>query len=113
MIGNSRQIIVWFVVLSLFCIFFIKFKAEADRGMVSIEKVDIPLYEPGQRAIICWNGTEEILVLSTNVYAQESTKVLEIMPLPSVPTIETCDVRVFETLKSLVEWERPPRRRFL
>lgn len=110
MIENFRQLIVWFVFLSLFCTFVIDFGVEADRGMVSIEKVDIPLYEPGQRAIICWNGTEEILVLSTNVYAQEPTKVLEIMPLPSVPTIETCDVKVFETLKSLVEWESQQRK---
>lgn len=107
MFKKMSRIIVGLVFIFLICSAFIGFEVEADRGMVSLSHVDIPLYEPGQRAIISWNGTEEILVLSTNVYAQEPTKVLEIMPLPSIPTIETCDVKVFETLKSLVEWEQP------
>ncbi|MEM3666844.1 MAG: hypothetical protein QW222_07180 [Candidatus Bathyarchaeia archaeon] len=29
----------------------------------------VSVYEPGQKAIIAWNGTEEILILSTDVTA--------------------------------------------
>ena len=77
----------------------------ADKGMVPINPVEIALYEPGQKAIICWDGTEEILVLSTDVRAEKPTKVLEIFPLPDLPTVEMCNQSVFKTLTELV---RPP-----
>jgi len=73
--------------------------------MVEVNHIDIPLYEPGQRAIICWDGTTELLILSTDVYAEKATKVLEIMPLPSVPQIKQCNESVFERLRNLVEWQ--------
>ncbi|MFH1054853.1 MAG: DUF2330 domain-containing protein [Candidatus Altiarchaeota archaeon] len=59
--------------------------ASADRGMVPVTQPDAVLYEPGQKAIIAWNGTTEILVLSTDVKASKDTMVLEILPLPSEP----------------------------
>ncbi|UCH88006.1 MAG: DUF2330 domain-containing protein [Thermoplasmata archaeon] len=79
------------------------FTAKADRGSVVIDDDDINIYEPGQKAIICWDGTNELLILSTDIRAEEPTKALEIMPLPSEPEISTCDVGVFEKLKDLVE----------
>ncbi|MEW5759370.1 MAG: DUF2330 domain-containing protein, partial [Candidatus Thermoplasmatota archaeon] len=74
----------------------------ADKCMVVVNPVYIPLYEPGQKAIICWNGTEELLTLATDVKAEEPTKALEILPLPSEPDIKISNVSVFEKLKKLV-----------
>jgi len=85
----------------MFCSF-ISGNVTADRGMVPINPVEIALYEPGQKAIICWDGTEEILILSTDVRAEEPTKVLEIFPLPDLPTVEMCNQSVFELLTELV-----------
>jgi hypothetical protein len=56
----------------------------ADRGLVG--PPEISLEEPGQIAIIAWNGQEEVLILSTNVRSSKPTSVLEILPLPSNPT---------------------------
>ena len=50
----------------------------ADRGMLPIS--DVSVYGPGQKAIIAWNGDEEILILSTDVRADSDSKVLEILP---------------------------------
>jgi hypothetical protein len=75
----------------------------ADKGSVSVEHVDIPIYEPGQKAIICWDGTTELLILSTDIRASQPTKALEIMPLPAEPEIFTCNWTVFERLRELVE----------
>lgn len=56
----------------------------ADRGLISAPQVYLD--EPGQNAIVAWNGKEEVLILSTNVRSSESVVVLEMLPLPSNPT---------------------------
>jgi len=70
---------------------------------------DISVYEPAQKAIIAWNGREEILILSTDVNSEAGTLALEIMPLPSNPkTIEKVSFESFETVQSLM-WANVPR----
>ncbi len=66
----------------------------ADRGSVPF-KANVEIYEPHQRALIAWNGDEEILILSTDMRALQKTKVLEILPLPSKPTIQKANVEIF------------------
>ena len=51
--------------------------AVADCGSIPYEE-DADIFEPNQNALICWDGTEEILVLSTNLRASKPTKVLEV-----------------------------------
>lgn len=79
----------------------------ADRGVIPIEP-DVSVYEPGQKAIVAWNGEEEILLLSTDVNAGGDTLALEIMPLPSNPNaIEKASFESFSTIQSLI-WEHAP-----
>jgi len=75
----------------------------ADRGMISISTVpNVMVLEPGQKAIIAWNGQEEILILSTDVKANQSTLILELLPLPSNPkTIERVDFDLFTKLQQI------------
>jgi len=76
--------------------------AFADRGMIPIDP-GISVYEPGQKAIVAWNGQEEILILSTDVNATDSTLALEIMPLPSNPKqIEKASFESFITIQNLI-----------
>jgi hypothetical protein len=64
----------------------------------------VSIYEPGQKAIIAWNGQEEILILSTDVSAADETFVLEIMPLPSNPKkIEKASFESFITIKTILD----------
>jgi hypothetical protein len=46
--------------------------------------------------MIAWNGSEEILLLTTDLYASESTKVLEVIPLPSEPVVKEGDIEIFQ-----------------
>ena len=48
-----------------------------------------------RRALIAWNGEEEILILSTDLRASRATKVLEVMPFPAEPRVTKGDVAVF------------------
>jgi hypothetical protein len=66
----------------------------ADRGSIPISP-HVEVFEPAQRAIIAWNGNEELLILSTDMNASDSTKVLEILPLPSEPTVKKGTFGVF------------------
>lgn len=65
---------------------------------------EISVYEPGQKAIIAWNGQEEIMILSTDVTSTQQTMVLEILPLPSKPVVEAAAFQSFEELQSMI-WE--------
>ena len=61
--------------------------ANADRGSIPFQPY-IEIMEPKQDALIAWNGEEEILILSTQLSAEEKTKVLEVLPLPSEPVVK-------------------------
>jgi hypothetical protein len=75
--------------------------ANADKGSIPFHP-HVRIFEPTQRAMIAWNGEEEILVLSTDLHASESTKVLEVMPLPNEPQVVKGDVEVFRKAIRLI-----------
>lgn len=66
-------------------------------------------YEPAQRAVIAWNGKEEILVLSTN---QKSVKgkgaVLSVLPLPGKPIdVTKGDLDLFKNARRTLGIRKP------
>jgi len=63
---------------------------------------DVSVYEPGQKAILAWNGHEEIMILSTDVTSSQETLVVEILPLPSKPTVEAASFQSFEEIQRLI-----------
>jgi hypothetical protein len=79
----------------------------ADRGMIPVMP-GVSIYEPGQKAIIAWNGKKEILILSTDVYADGETKVLEILPLPAKPEVKEGSFKSFEAIQELIGKNMPP-----
>ena len=74
----------------------------ADKGMISIS-AGVSVHEPGQKAILAWNGYEEVMILSTDVTSSEETLVLEILPLPSAPVVEAASFQAFERIQEI--WE--------
>lgn len=78
----------------------------ADRGMIPVIP-GVSIYEPGQKAIVAWNGKKEILILSTDVYADGKTKVLEILPLPAEPDVEKGSFESFEVLQRIIREHAP------
>ena len=78
----------------------------ADRGMIPVS--DVSVYGPGQKAIIAWDGEEEIMILSTDVRASSDSVVLEVLPLPSMPQrIEAGDFSSFYEIEWLVSSKLP------
>jgi hypothetical protein len=73
----------------------------ADRGSIPFEPY-VEIFEPTQRAMIAWNGTEEILLLSTDMNASDSTEVLEVLPLPTEPVVKKGDIEIFRKATELI-----------
>jgi hypothetical protein len=82
--------------------------ASADCGSIPF-KPWVSVFEPNQRAVIAWDGREEILLLSTDLRASEPTKVLEVIPLPSEPEAKEGDVAVFSKATELINRKLFPR----
>ncbi|MGM0500554.1 MAG: DUF2330 domain-containing protein [Bacillota bacterium] len=76
-------------IIMFLLIFLLIFSANtfADRGSIPFIE-GIQIFEPSQDALIAWNGEEEILILSTELYASEETKVLQVLPLPAEPEVK-------------------------
>lgn len=75
--------------------------AWADRGSIPFRE-GVEIFEPNQRALLAWNGEEEIMLLSTDLVASESTMVLEVLPLPSEPEVKKGDVEVFARATEII-----------
>jgi hypothetical protein len=73
----------------------------ADCGGIPF-KPGAVIFEPNQRAVIGYNGKEEILLLSTDLSASEPTKVLQVLPLPSEPKVDKADVAMFVKATALI-----------
>jgi hypothetical protein len=73
----------------------------ANRGMIPVNP-NIIIFEPTQRAMIAWDGTQEILLLSTDLRASDSTLLLEVLPLPSEPEVKKGDLETFRKATDLI-----------
>ena len=84
----------------------------ADMGSIPMPEDDrlVDVFEPNQRALIAWNGQEEILILSTDLQASRPTRVLEVIPLPSEPTVTAGDTAVFQRAVDLLNQKLPKKR---
>ena len=93
--GSSFLIVVLF--LFSFCLPLVY----ADRGMIPVNP-EVSVYEPGQKAILAWNGHEEVMILSTDITSSQETLVVEILPLPSKPVVEAASFQSFGEIQRLI-----------
>ena len=81
----------------------------ADCGGIPF-KAKVVIFEPDQRAVIGFNGREEILLLCADLRVSEPTKILQVLPLPSEPKVTKGDFEVFVKATNLINSKlpRPP-----
>ncbi|MGB3341273.1 MAG: DUF2330 domain-containing protein [bacterium] len=89
-----------FVISILFTLFFTPM-CFGNRGMIPVNP-NIKIFEPMQRAMIAWNGSKEILLLSTDLSASDSTILLEVLPLPTEPEVKKGDLETFRRATDLI-----------
>jgi hypothetical protein len=76
--------------------------ATRSRSPVRFDPTGIVVYEPGQRAIILWNGYEEILLLSTDIRTSQDVSILEVIPFPAEPQVRLSDFDSFKKMNALL-----------
>jgi hypothetical protein len=72
------------LVLPLCLIFVVPGLSSADRAGIPIDP-HVEFDESAQNAIVAWNGTDEVLMLSTDLRSGTPGRLLEMLPLPSSP----------------------------
>ncbi|PIY78436.1 MAG: hypothetical protein COY82_02515 [Parcubacteria group bacterium CG_4_10_14_0_8_um_filter_35_7] len=86
----------------LLLLLLIPFSTFADMGMVVIPE-EISIDEKGQNAIVAWNGTEEVLILSTDLKASKTLPILRILPMPTNPSkIKEGSFSAFQKLVEII-----------
>lgn len=75
--------------------------SSADMGQIHAS--DATVSETSQKAIILHNGTEEVLILGTDIKANRKTGILRFIPFPSVPQVSLAPDNVFETVSELLK----------
>lgn len=110
---GPKKYLIWVFIFTLFLVIPIASMSSvsADGGMISYN--DFSVYEPGQKAIIAWDGMKEIMILSVDVYSEESTKALHMVPFPSLPDVKLGDVESFEELNEFIKENRQRDRDYL
>ncbi len=73
---------------------------------VEFDPLKVTVFEPRQRAILLWNGHEEILYLSTDQSASQPSSILEVIPLPSKPEVRLGSFETFERAQRLAVEKR-------
>ena len=63
---------------------------------------DVKITISQQRALLAWNGEEQILFLGPDVWASAPTLALEIVPLPSEPGVKAGDLATLDRARALI-----------
>jgi hypothetical protein len=74
----------------------------ADMGAI-VPAGEVQLSEPGQKAIILFNGQEEVLILATDLAATGQTQALRFIPLPAEPQVTLAAKDCFKKAAKLVK----------
>jgi len=75
--------------------------AFADKGPIILSE-GVSLSQESQKAIILHNTTEEILILGTEMRAEQETEILEFIPFPSEPQVSLAEGNPFEKIGQLI-----------
>jgi hypothetical protein len=89
-----------FNLISLF--FLILHPLFSDMGAI-VASGDVELSETSQKAIILYNGQEEILILGTDIQATKTAPAIRFIPLPAEPSISLAAPDCFAKVMSLTK----------
>lgn len=78
-------------------------QVRADMGAIHLSRSDVTVSEPAQKAIILHNGSEEILILETDLKASSKTEILRFIPFPAEPTVGLAPESAIREMGKLVQ----------
>jgi len=69
---------------------------------MTIGEANVVIQQPYQLAAIAWDNGYEVLLLGTALKGLSKTRAIEILPLPSVPTVELADESSLKAIMNIV-----------
>ncbi len=76
--------------------------AFADMGRVYFSAQGVKVSESAQKAIILHNNLEEVLILGTELSANQKTPIIRFIPFPSEPQVSLAPKGVFDRLAAII-----------
>ena len=89
-----------FCALLATCLVFVQVSS-ADMGHIHASEAMVS--ESSQKAIILHNGSEEVLILGTDIQADRKIGIIRFIPFPSEPQVSLAPHNVFETVSELLK----------
>jgi hypothetical protein len=74
-----------------------------DMGAIHLHSQDVTVSEPAQKAIVLHNGSEEILILETDLKASARTDILRFIPFPAEPLVSLAPENALQEIGRLVQ----------
>lgn len=101
--GVTLKRINWTIQFSvaLMCLLFLSLTVFADMGRITTS--DVEVREDYQQAIIMHNLEEEVLILGTELVAEDDTTILRFIPFPSEPAISLVKGEPFQVILDLIK----------
>ncbi len=75
----------------------------ADMGAIYLNRENVTVSEPAQKAIVLHNGSEEILILETDLKASSKTEIMRFIPFPSEPKVSLAPENALHEIGKLVD----------
>ncbi len=75
----------------------------ADMGAIYTHRDNVTVSEPAQKAVILHNGSEEILILETDIKASAQTEIMRFIPFPSEPKVSLAPENAIGEMGKLVQ----------
>lgn len=75
----------------------------ADMGAIYLQRENVTVSEPAQKAIVLHNGSEEILILETDIKASSKTEIMRFIPFPSEPKVSLAPENALHEVGKLVD----------
>jgi hypothetical protein len=76
--------------------------ASADMGSVYVIEEGVRVSEDAQKAVILHNMQEEVLILGTELTANQITPIIRFIPFPSEPNVQLAPEGVFKRISAIV-----------
>lgn len=97
---EMKKLSVYVLLLLVISPFFAQ-KVCADKGPVLLQE-NVRLSQDSQKAIILHNGTQETLILGTELRSDRDIELLEFIPFPSEPSVELAKGDPFSSVSKLI-----------
>ena len=92
-------------IFGILAVCFLSVPLFADMGAI-VPTGNASIAEPSHKALVMYNGSEDILILGTDIVSSPAGPMVRFIPLPSKPAVSLAAKDVFEKLNALIKTKK-------